>query len=133
MASGVGRDFAWVCNQNSKTVRCFENIDRKQLNKSMSNPRNRFHVDWTRLDIRAKPLWSHACNESRAWAVCRNAVLVAGKSELVALDIDDGSKLWSHPLPAAPAVWGLAVDSKGRVIVTLEDGRVLCFGQDSLV
>ena len=33
-------------------------------------------------------------------------------------------------LPAAPVAWGLAVDRLGRIIVTLEDGRVLCFGAD---
>jgi outer membrane protein assembly factor BamB len=39
-----------------------------------------------------------------------------------------GKVLWSHPMPAAPVHWGLAVDSQGSVVVSLEDGQVLCFG-----
>ena len=60
-------------------------------------------------------------------------MIIAGKSELVALDIEDGGMLWSQPLPSAPVAWGLAVDRNGRVIVALEDGKVLCFGRDSRV
>jgi outer membrane protein assembly factor BamB len=61
-------------------------------------------------------------------AVCRNAVLLAAEKELVALSLADGSVLWKQPLPKPPASWGLAVDSAGRAVVTLTDGRVLCFG-----
>ncbi|MCH8120309.1 MAG: PQQ-binding-like beta-propeller repeat protein, partial [Planctomycetes bacterium] len=43
-------------------------------------------------------------------------------------NLKDGSVLWSKALPSAPVNWGLAVDSVGRVIVTLEDGQILCFG-----
>ncbi len=49
-------------------------------------------------------------------------------SEIVALNLKDGSVLWSEEVPSAPVSWGLAVDRDGRVIVTLEDGQVLCFG-----
>ena len=44
------------------------------------------------------------------------------------MNIDDGGVLWSHPLPAEPVEWGLAVDRQGRAVVTLADGRILCFG-----
>jgi outer membrane protein assembly factor BamB len=80
------------------------------------------------LGVREKPLWSHECKASLAVAVCSNAVVIAEESKLVALKIEDGSVLWSHPLPAAPVEWGLAVDSEGRAMVSLEDGRVVCFG-----
>ena len=59
-----------------------------------------------------------------------NAVVVAKKSEIVALNLNDGSVLWSEEVPLAPVSWGLAVDRHGRVIVTLEDGQILCFGQN---
>ncbi len=61
-------------------------------------------------------------------AVCSNAVIVAKKSEIVALNLKDGGVLWSEKVPSAPVIWGLAVDRDGRVIVILEDGQVLCFG-----
>ena len=48
--------------------------------------------------------------------------------ELIALNLTDGRVLWKQPLPAAPVPWGIAVNREGRVIVTLEGGRVVCFG-----
>lgn len=55
--------------------------------------------------------------------------VVPKKSEIVALNLRDGKVLWSESVPSAPVNWGLAVDLDGRVIVTLEDGQILCFGQ----
>jgi outer membrane protein assembly factor BamB len=49
-----------------------------------------------------------------------------GKFQLMALKTADGAKLWSYELPGAPARHGLALDRRGRIIVTLEDGRALC-------
>jgi len=57
--------------------------------------------------------------------------VIAKKSEIVALNLKDGSVLWSENVPSAPVSWGLAVDRDGRVIVTLEDGQILCFGEAS--
>jgi outer membrane protein assembly factor BamB len=74
-------------------------------------------------------LWSYDYKDGRAIAVCPNGVVVAGKSEVVALNLEDGKLLWSQPLPAPAVTWGLAIDRDGRVIVTLEDGQVVCFGQ----
>ena len=75
-------------------------------------------------------------------AVAQNAVIVAGvdrsftKSEaayeesygIAALDIDSGKVLWHHRLPAGAVRWGLAIDRQGRLLVGLQDGRVLCYG-----
>ena len=63
-------------------------------------------------------------------AVCSNAVVVAEKSKIVTLNIEDGTVLWSKDIPSAPVSWGLVVDREGRAIVTLEDGQILCFGQN---
>ena len=60
--------------------------------------------------------------------MCSNAVVVAGKSQVIALKLEDGKVLWSQPLPSPAVTWGMAVDRDGRVIVTLENGQVLCFG-----
>jgi len=50
------------------------------------------------------------------------------KSEIVVLNLKGGKILWSQPVPSAPVPCGLAVDRDGRIVVTLEDGQVLCFG-----
>jgi len=105
-------------------------------------------VNWARLSIKQKPLWSYDCKGSVALAVCSNAVVVAealhrtpsggGTNDegrvtsvhrLVALNLKDGRVLGSQPVPSAPVPWGLAVDRNGRIIVSLEDGQVLCYGQ----
>lgn len=130
-ASTGGRDIVWISNQKNRGILCFDNIDRELLRRRMSQPGNRFNLDWKRFNIKTKPLWNYDCKDSVAMAVCNNAVVVAGKSEIVALDIKDGNALWSENLPSAAVSWGLAVDRDGRVIVTLEDGQVLCFGQNN--
>jgi outer membrane protein assembly factor BamB len=129
LASSGGRDIVWVSGQNNKQVLCFDQIDRELLKKKMAEPGNRFNLDWKKLGIKDKPLWGRECKDSMAIAVCNNAVVVAGKSELVALNLKDGKALWSQTLPSAPVPWGLAVDRDGRAVVTLEDGQVLCFGK----
>ena len=48
------------------------------------------------------------------------------KPAIAALDTSNGKTLWSHALPAPPTRWGLAVDYRGRVIVTLSDGSIVC-------
>jgi len=128
LASAGDRDIAWVSNQQNKKIMCFDKIDRNMLRERMAEPRNRYNLDFNRLGIKDKPLWNYDCRDSVAMAVCKNAVVVACKSEIVALDVQDGKVLWSEGVPAAPVPWGLAVDRHGRAVVTLEDGQVLCLG-----
>ena len=94
-------------------------------------------------DKESKPqqVWSaRAFVDSVAVAVARNAVVVAGTDRtfekptgppsetfgITALNITDGTPLWKHPLPAGPVSWGLAIDRRGRMIVALQDGSVVC-------
>ena len=56
------------------------------------------------------------------------AVVVAEEQRVVALSMTDGRLLWSGLLPVAPVEWGLAIDNDGRAVVTLGNGRILCFG-----
>jgi len=123
-----GRDVAWVSNQNNKRVLCFDGIDRNALSQSMAKPANQFLVDWMRLGVKDKPIWSRDCKTSAAVAICANAVVIAEESKIIAVSVDDGGVMWSHPLPAAPVEWGLAIDKEGRAVVTLTDGQILCFG-----
>jgi outer membrane protein assembly factor BamB len=130
LTSSNDRDVVWVSNQNDKKILCFDKLDKKLLRAKMANPGNRFNINWSRLGIRDKPLWNYDCKDSVAMAVCKNAVVVACKSEIVALDLQDGKVLWSQAIPAAPVTWGLAIDRDGRAIVSLEDGQILCLGSD---
>ncbi|HUS73188.1 MAG TPA: PQQ-binding-like beta-propeller repeat protein, partial [Sedimentisphaerales bacterium] len=110
LASRRGRDIVWVSNQNNKKVFCFNQIDRQLLRQRMANPGNRFNLDFRKLDIKDKPLWSYDCKESVALAVCSNAVVIGEKSKIVVLNLKDGKVLWSRPVPSSPVLWGLAVD-----------------------
>jgi outer membrane protein assembly factor BamB len=88
----------------------------------------------------ARPTWTQRpLNRVMGLAVSANAIVLAGVKDgakqteaatyhAMALSLKDGSTLWSETLPSAPAPWGVAVDRAGRVIVSLEDGRVVCLG-----
>ena len=76
--------------------------------------------------------------QTSAVVLAKNAVLVLGQSKsdpagdslepvLVGLHPDTGREVFQRRLPAPAVSWGLAVDRDGRMIVTLIDGRVLCF------
>ncbi len=133
IASTGERDVVWLDNQK---LMCFATIDRKILRNCVTDTRvtNRHIIQtWGKLKIPDKPLWMYNCNGSVAMALCRNAVLIAGKSELTALNLQNGEKMWSQPLPASPVPWGLAVDRNGCAIVSLKNGQVLYFGSDRRV
>jgi outer membrane protein assembly factor BamB len=84
------------------------------------------------------PRWkAEAFVQCTALAVAKNAVVIGGADPkrsgpttygLMALDLVSGRKLWAVPLKAAPAIFGIAIDRRGRVIASLEDGSVLAFG-----
>ena len=126
LASQNNRDVVWV---NNRKVMCFNRIDRQALNNSVAKERGDGHIiaSWGKLKVPDKPLWEYDCAGSVAMALCKNAVVIAKKSEIVALNLEDGKLLWSKALPSAPVSFGLAVDRDGRIIVTLADGRILCF------
>lgn len=131
LSPGASRDIVWTSYQNNKRIFCFDRIDRRTLNRNLSKPQNQFLVDWKKLGTRDKPLWTYDCRESVAIAVCGNAVVIAETSKIFALSIDNGKVLWSCPLPAHPVEWGLAIDRRGRAVVSLRDGRILCFDGSS--
>jgi outer membrane protein assembly factor BamB len=85
-----------------------------------------------------KAIWdSNLFQRAVAMGLGKNAVVVAGELPqarrepqyaVISLAVEDGRTLWSQRLPAMPASWGLALDSGGRTVVSLEDGSVLCLG-----
>ena len=117
-ATDGGYDLAWA---NNTKLLCFAGLqaDRADLQRSL----------WGKTQSKlAKPTWEFDCPKSVAVAVCPNAVVIATPTEIIALSLQDARVLWKQALPAAPVPWGLAVNREGKVIVTLEGGRVLCFG-----
>ena len=136
--SADNRDILWI---NNRKILCFNSIDKTVLNNSVTEPQKEpsFMIPpWGKLEIADPPLWEVDCEGAVALARCKNAVLFSGNPyggnpSIVALDIQNGKRLWrrSPQLPSSPVPWGLAVDRDGRIMVALEDGQVLCFGQEN--
>lgn len=87
--------------------------------------------------IKVPPLvWQRKSAEKfNSFVVGPNVLLAAGQSAsdgardcfLAAIRIADGVRLWREPLPASAVRGGTAVDRRGRIFVSLSDGRLLCF------
>jgi len=114
---------------NNYDVLCYKDND-PNLDEKILKSWGKLHVADAKSAWRRPPKMETEQQKSPAIAVAQNAIIVAKKSEILAKSIDDGGILWSHPLPATPVLWGLAIDKNGLVIVTLEDGRILCFGPE---
>ncbi|HEY5909207.1 MAG TPA: PQQ-binding-like beta-propeller repeat protein [Verrucomicrobiae bacterium] len=111
-------DLAWA---NNAKLMCFAGLpgNRADFQRAL----------WGKTQSKdAKPAWEFTCPKSVAVAVCPNAVVIVTPTEVTALSLQDGRVLWRRPLGAAPVPWGLAVNREGKVIITLEGGRVVCFG-----
>ncbi len=96
------------------------------------------------VEVSGQPLYSGPDNpvydQSSRWAPPvliggnANVMFLPGKGKkgktwrLVAIDPFANEELWSQPLPAQPVRWGIAAGA-GKIVVTLRDGRVLCFGR----
>jgi outer membrane protein assembly factor BamB len=110
------RALVWL---NNARLLCFTNTDADFPQKVLAawgRPRIPDHV----------PAWDQACKDSLALAVGENAAVVARPAEVTAYDLKDGRVLWTHPLSNPPVPWGLALTRQGRVVATLEGGKVLC-------
>jgi outer membrane protein assembly factor BamB len=135
-----GRDILLL---NNRKIVCFNSIAKQILNNSVydlaKEPAYMIRK-WGELNIKDEPLWEYDCGETFAMARCTNAIIFsANYSEehrinfIEALDINNGKRLWSQPLISPPLPWGLIVDRDGRIIVTLKDGQIMCFGQREIV
>jgi len=75
--------------------------------------------------------------EAVSLVLCPNALLAVVKQQqkfrsqpqwfLTALNISDGKPLWQQELRGEPLPGGLLIDRQGQAVVTMLDGRVLCF------
>jgi len=84
----------------------------------------------------AKALWQDKSGRRfNSFIVSPGVLLAAGQtgtgdaqtSLLAAINTEDGSDLWSERLPAAVVKGGTALDHEGRIVVSLENGQVVCF------
>ena len=127
-ASTGQRDIVWL--NNSKLL-CYEPLDTDELSRCVTDEKIPRHITqaWGQFEVSAEPVWEQDFPSGIALAVAKNAVVIADASEVVALELGSGRRLWSHALPCVPVPWGLGVNRAGSVIVTLVDGEVLCFGK----
>jgi len=110
------RELAWM---NSAELACYA--------AEASRSPEVFARAWGRLKVAGlKPLWTLSTRGGRALAVGKNAAVVASDKEVEAFDLRDGKRLWTQPLSAPPVPWGLALNRDGRVLVSLENGELVC-------
>ena len=122
VSSMGNRDYLWV---NNAKVMCYPRIEDQRTERLLAG--------WGKPRLRGlDPIWEADCRESTAIALCKNALITVKGSELIAYNLVDGRPLWVRKLDGPAVPWGLAIDASGRIIVTLENGRVLCFGASNL-
>lgn len=84
-------------------------------------------VEW--VDLKT---WTTERGRPAAFALSADQAVVAGigKSPTVSGYLRaDGTKAWTAELPVQPAMDRLALDRDGRVLISLCDGSVVCFGR----
>ncbi len=93
-----------------------------------------------------KPRWvaeSLAGSDTIALTLTPNAVLAICEMPkarsrhsrwiICALDVNNGHMLWERTLPGDARPGGLAVDRDGRILVSLTDGGIVCYGDQKVV
>ncbi len=85
--------------------------------------------------LRTSSQWPQRKQQVYAMNLTKNALVMLGRPVrgsagwyAAAYDKKKGGEVWSVPLPAEPELDGLCVDRDGNVLVTLNDGRLICIG-----
>ncbi len=93
-------------------------------------------------DGKAKRIWQRSgFVETSGVVVAQDAIITIGglisennesvvRNMLIAFNRTNGDTVFSAELPASPTSWGIAVDRDGRIIVTTDQGHVLCYQGD---
>ena len=84
---------------------------------------------------RPKNIWQDKANRRfNSFIVSGQKLLAAGhpnekenEAFLVAIDVKSGADLWLEKLPSLAVKGGTAIDAKGRIFVTLENGELRCY------
>ena len=82
-----------------------------------------------------KVIWrDRADRRFTSFVVSQDQILATGHPDknpestfLVAINIKDGSDAWLQKIPAEAVKGGTAIDHRGRIYVSLENGQLLCF------
>jgi len=78
-----------------------------------------------------KAIWQDRSGRRfNSFIVSDDKLLAAGQAEsafLAAIDLKDGTDVWSKQLPASVVKGGTAIDGDRRIVVSLENGQVVCF------
>lgn len=83
-----------------------------------------------------KKLWEDKQDRRfTSFVVTPNTLLATGHADrtpnkpfLTAMNIKDGTDVWSHSLPTDAVKGGTAIGAAGQIYVALENGQLLCFG-----
>lgn len=76
---------------------------------------------------------------SDAIVIAENAIVVSGQMPdvkndnqlvpaILALNLEDGSALWSHRLPERTVKWAITIGRTGDIYISLANGEVMCLG-----
>ncbi len=92
-------------------------------------------TDARRRQAPRKAIWQdNSGTRFKGFIMTDDVLLAAGvkgadgnaEPSLAAIRIKDGTSLWRKDLPAPAVKAGLAIDGKGRIIVSLENGQIVC-------
>lgn len=127
-ATSDDRDLVWADGQ---ILACFPRLSPSSLAASVTNEKKPQHITqaWGTFKPDVPPIWLKNCSNSVTVALAQNAALIAYPDSLSALQIADGSPLWTHPLPAPPVPWGLAIGPEGECLISLTNGQLICLAK----
>ncbi len=130
-----GHDIVWL---NDRVIKSYMPIDKKLLNLCVTDPTTKpyfMNQGWGKFDVPGQPIWEYECEGSSSIAVCKNAIAIVRKSPngmhgIEVINLKNGKRIegYNSQLVSPPLPWGMAVDRKGRIIVALKDGQIICYG-----
>jgi outer membrane protein assembly factor BamB len=87
-----------------------------------------------------RPRWqAQPLNRVLGVAITTQTIVIAGlrdaeqpaeppQAHLMAVSVENGAIRWHQPLPVTPVPWGVLVDRDGHIVVSQQDGGLVCLG-----
>jgi outer membrane protein assembly factor BamB len=134
-------DGATLCHDASYEGSLFSNLA-LEAPLPPGTPKTKKEISrWRRRGRDAKlpeKIWQDKTNRRfTSFVVSDNRLLATGhpdekpdQSFLVAINVKDGTDAWMQAIPADAVKGGTAIDHSGRIYVSLENGKLLCFEPD---